>query len=64
MTAKDLRAWQKTMQYTNSKAAAALGVNISTFNRWLVAGTPDNIGLVCAAVAAGLGPWQVATPLC
>jgi hypothetical protein len=67
MTADDLRAWQATMGYTYDTAAAALGVNRSTYAGWIsgiarATGKPANIdrrtALACAALAAGLGEWS------
>ena len=58
MTAADLRAWQKQMQLTNARAAAALGVSVATYKRYLVLGAPLAAGLACAALAARLQPWQ------
>ena len=66
MTPDDLRAWQSAMGYTYDTAAAALGVNRSTYADW-VAGKSRSTGkplaidrrtaLACAAIAAGLGEW-------
>lgn len=66
MTPADLRAWQAAMGYTYDTAAAALGVNRSTYADWLAGqsrttGKPITIdrrtALACAAIAAGLGEW-------
>ena len=66
MTPVDLRAWQAAMGYTYDTAAAALGVNRSTYADWLAGqsrstGKPIQIdrrtSLACAALAAGLGEW-------
>lgn len=66
MTTSDLRAWQSSMGLTTPKAAAALGVSYATYRDWL-SGTsrttgkpialPPMLGLACAALAVGLGPW-------
>lgn len=67
MTPDDLRAWQAAMGYTYDTAAAALGVNRSTYADWLAGqsrttGKPITIdrrtALACAAIAAGLGEWS------
>ena len=67
MTPADLRAWQAHMGLTYDTAAAALGVSRSTYAEW-VAGksrttgkpvTPSRtVALACAALAAGLEPWE------
>lgn len=66
MTPEDLRAWQANMGYTYDSAAAALGINRSTYAD-LLAGTSRATGqpkdvdrrtaLACAALAAGLDEW-------
>ena len=66
----DLRAWQARMGYTYDTAAQALGVSRSTYAEW-VAGksrttgrpvTPSRtVALACAALAAGLEPYQQRT---
>lgn len=61
MTAEDLRAWQTAMAYTQQQAAEALGVSWATYKRYLVGEVPLAIGLACAALAAGLGPWAAAS---
>lgn len=68
MTPDDLRAWQAAMGYTYDTAAAALGVNRSTYADWLAGqsrttGKPITIdrrtALACAAIAAGLEEWEI-----
>lgn len=69
MTPADLRAWQAHMGYTYDTAAAALGVNRSTYANWVL-GQSRSTGkaveidrrtaLACAALAAGLGEWTAA----
>lgn len=67
MTSEDLRAWQARMKFTYDSAAEALGVGRSAYADWIAGrsrttGKPIQIdkktALVCAALAAGLGPWQ------
>ena len=68
MIPDDLRAWQAKMGYTYDTAAAALGVSRSTYAEW-VAGKSRTTGkpvtpsraaaLACAALAAGLEPWEL-----
>jgi hypothetical protein len=67
MTPADLRAWQAHMGFTYDTAAAALGINRSTYADLLsgmshTTGKPKAINrrtaLACAALAARLGEWQ------
>jgi len=67
MTSDDLRAWQSAMGYTYDTAAAALGVNRSTYADWIAGQSrttrkPITIdrrtALACSALAAGLGDWR------
>lgn len=68
MTPEELRSWQARMGLTYDTAAAALGVSRSTYAEW-VAGksrttgkpvTPSRtVALACAALAAGLEPWEL-----
>jgi transcriptional regulator with XRE-family HTH domain len=67
MTPADLRAWQAHMGLTYDTAAAALGINRSTYADLLsgvsrTTGKPKDIdlrtGLACAALAAHLSEWQ------
>ena len=71
MTPTDLRTWQAHMGYTYDTAAKALGVSRSTYADWLAGhsrttGKPIKIGrmaaLACAALAAGLEPYQQQRP--
>ena len=67
MTPADLRAWQAHMGLTYDTAAKALGVSRATYAEWL-AGKSRTTGkpvapsrlcaLACAALAAGLEPYQ------
>lgn len=66
MTPADLRAWQAHMGFTYDTAAAALGINRSTYANLLAGvdrhtGQPKQIdrrtALACAALAAGLNEW-------
>ena len=68
MTPSDLRAWQAHMGYTYDTAAQALGVSRSSYADWLAGrsrttGKPIKISrtvaLACAALAAGLEPWEL-----
>lgn len=67
MTSDDLRTWQAQMGYTYDTAAAALGVNRSTYADLIsgvsrTTGKPKDIdrrtALACAALAAGLSEWS------
>jgi hypothetical protein len=67
MTPDDLRAWQAHMGFTYVTAAAALGINRSTYADLLsgfsrTTGKPKDIdrrtALACAALAANLGEWR------
>lgn len=60
MSAAGLRAWQARMGYTQQQAAEALGVSLATYKRYLTGEVPHVVGLACAALAAGLQPWQEA----
>ena len=70
MTHADFLAWHQAMGYTYDTAAKALGVSRSSYADW-IAGTsrttgkpislPPMLGLACAALAAGLGPWDAST---
>ena len=67
MTPADLRAWQKAMGISGREAARRLGVAPGTYQDW-VTGTSRTTGkpiqisrlvaLACAALAAGIAPWQ------
>ena len=68
MTPSDLRAWQAHMGYTYNTAAQALGVSRSTYAEWVsgksrTTGKPvapsRTVALACAALAAGLEPWEL-----
>ena len=70
MTPDDLRAWQIQMGLTAPKAAAMLGVSYATYRDWLAGksrntGKPASISrttsLACAALAAGLDPYNPAS---
>ena len=67
MTPEDLRTWQAHMGYTYDTAAQALGVSRSSYADWVAGrsrttGKPIQISrlaaLACAALAAGIQPWQ------
>ena len=60
MTPADLAAWKAHMGLINVTAAEALGVDRSSVARWLAGETPipRTVALACAALAAGLGPWE------
>ena len=66
MTPATLRAWQRHMNFTQAKAARALGMSRSGYCDLLSgvhrgSGRPIEISrrtaLACAAIAAGLGEW-------
>lgn len=61
MTPADLRVWAQKMGYTTPDLAAqALGVSRATYFR-LLSGPVEidrRTALACAALAAGLGPYQ------
>jgi hypothetical protein len=56
--AKDFRAWQHRMGWTNSEAARQLGIQRSTLLVYRATGAPLHIGLAANALANSLGPWQ------
>lgn len=60
MTSDDLRAWQTEMDYTYDTAASELGVARSTYAAWIHGSTriPGPVGLACAALVAGLVPYE------
>ena len=67
MTPTDLRAWQSGMGISAHEAARRLGVSPATYQDWVTgtsrtSGRPVRISrvtaLACAALAAGLQPWQ------
>lgn len=67
MTHADFLSWHQVMGYTYDTGAEALGVNRSTYANLMAgvrrdSGTPvvydRRTALACAALAAGLGPWQ------
>lgn len=63
MTPTDLRAWQAHMGLTQVLAAQALGVTHAAYSAWVTGRTPIDLrtALACAALAAGLKPWQSET---
>lgn len=67
MTPIDLRAWQAALGISGREAARRLGVSPATYQDWVTgtsrtSGRPVRISrvtaLACAALAAGLQPWQ------
>lgn len=62
MTPDDLRSWHDAHGHTYDSGATALGVSRATYGAWLAGTTaiPGPVGLACAALAAGLPPWQPA----
>jgi transcriptional regulator with XRE-family HTH domain len=67
MRAADFKAWRKTMGYTQKQAAEALGLGTSTIEQYdrgvrkddgTTVTIPLTVALACAALAAGLRPWQ------
>ena len=65
MTPDDLRAWQAHMGLSQRAAAQALGVTHAAYGAWALGRTPidTRTALACAALAAGLGPWGLASGL-
>lgn len=64
MTALQLAWWQVSLSMSNSQAAEALYMSRRHFirlRRGLVV-MPGNLGLLCAAVAAGVQPWAADPP--
>ena len=69
MTPADFRSWQARMGLTVRAAAELLGVAPSTVQDWRTGVSrrtgrpielPHMLGLACAALAAGIGPWTTA----
>ena len=60
MTPADLRAWQKTMKYTNEAASDALGLSVSGYKKLIAGKSPIDrrTALACDAVSAGLDGWK------
>jgi len=60
MTPADLRAWQSDLGLTNVAAAAELGMSRSAYAEMLAGGSKIDrrTALACAAVSAGLQPWE------
>ena len=67
MKSSDIKAWRESMQYSQRQAAAALGVQLVSYQRMergadFATGKPVAIdlrtALACAALSAGLKPWQ------
>lgn len=67
MTPDDLKAWRTHMGLSQRAAAAALGVNLTTYQRkergaYFDTGAPVEIdrttALACAALAHGLDEWH------
>lgn len=58
MTGKQFATWQVTLGFTDSQAARALATSPSTVARYRTKGGSYLLGLACAAVAAGLSPWE------
>lgn len=61
MTPQDLRAWRDQMEYTQAKAALALGLSLDGYKKLELGVTkPRDLrtDLACAALAKGLQPWS------
>jgi hypothetical protein len=57
MDADDLAAWLKEMKLSQTQAALRLGTHRTSIQLWLKTGAPFYIGLACAALSAGIGPY-------
>jgi DNA-binding XRE family transcriptional regulator len=59
MTADDMRQWRAEMCYTQADAAQALGVSLSSVQKYELRTRPlpVPISLACAAIKAGLPPY-------
>ena len=60
MTPDDLRAWRQAMGLSQRAAAAALGVSSVAVERWErdIIRIDLRTALACAALHAGLAPWD------
>lgn len=60
MTPADLRAWQARMGMSQRSAAEALGITHATYSAMVLGKSGINLrtALACAALAAGLRPWD------
>lgn len=62
MTAEDFRVWLAVMNWSQRKAAEALGVNVTTVAEWLRSGKIDKrTALACAAIYHDKEPWPHGT---
>lgn len=64
MTAEQLAWWQVSLGLSNSQAAERLYMSRRHFIRLRrgLSPIPGHLGLVCAAVAAGVAPWASDPP--
>jgi len=58
MTADDFKGWIAAMGWNDSQAASELALSRNSVAKYKREGAPLSIGLACAALAAGLGPWS------
>jgi len=57
MTAEHFKNWIAVMGWNDSQVASALALSRNSVAKYKREGAPLNIGLACAALAAGLAPW-------
>jgi transcriptional regulator with XRE-family HTH domain len=57
MLARNFRAWQKHMGWSNSEIARRLQIARGTVIKYRLEGAPLHIALAAVALAAGLEPW-------
>lgn len=60
LTARQFKAWRKSVGLSLPRAAEAIGVKKRQIGRYEAGETPVSytVALACAAAAAGLGPWR------
>ena len=58
MTGSDLLKWQASMGYTQSQAAAALGIGLRTYARYAATQTPKVVELACKYLLSQKNPGE------
>lgn len=62
MKGEDFLAWMESRGLNDSSAARTLGISRTTVIKYREEGAPPLVALACAAISAGLGPWEPPGP--